>query len=90
MHVVGEAEPFGNHGRRVMIPGNQVDRNSDRVETDHLIAKKQTGAVVLPITIVEITGDDQKIHALVDCKLYQVLECSTGRASKNVSRRAFM
>ena len=60
MHVVRKAELFRNDRGRIVIPGNQIGVNATVVKPNHLTSKEQTGTVVFPIAIIEVTCNNQR------------------------------
>jgi hypothetical protein len=60
------------------------------VEADYLSPEEETGAVILPIAVKEIAGDDDKIDLLGNGKVHQVCECPAGGSAQGFHRRALM
>jgi len=69
MNILRKTQFFGNHRGRIVVAGNQVNRNTLIVQSCHLSPKKEAGAVIFPISIIEISGNNQKIDMLINGQL---------------------
>ena len=74
----------------VMVPIEQIHRNSCPVQPTHLADKKQSGSVVAPIAVIKVAGDDQEGNPLFDCESDQLIKSFPGGGANGVSRRTFM
>ena len=73
-----------------MVARNQINRNALVAQSSHLPPEKEAGAVILPISVIEITSNDQKINAFIDCQLDQVLESPSRCTAEDINRCPFM
>ena len=78
MHVLRQGEFLGNHRCRVMISGDQVNRDLLGLQPDHLSPEEQAGAVVLPVAVIEVARNDHEIDRLVDSQIHEVLKGLAG------------
>gem|GEM_PF-3780836 len=88
LHVIGPWNLPADDALGVVVALNDEHRNAGPAEPRHLLANKQAGVKVLPVAVVEIAGDQQKIDPLVDGQIHQALERAPGRATQPFQRRA--
>ena len=64
-----------------MIACDEVNGSPFALESNHLSAEKQAGAVVFPVAIVEVTGDDDEVHRLLNREAHQIFKGPSCRPS---------
>ena len=72
---------------RVVVPLNDEHPNARPVQPDHLSAKEQPGVKVLPIAVVDIAGEKNKVYALVERLIDQPLKRGASRCPQALHGR---
>ena len=90
MYVPGQTELLGDDGSRIVIACDQVNGSPLALESDHLRTEKQAGAVVFPVAIVEVTGDDDEVYGLFNGEVHQIFKGPSCRPSQHLNRGAFV
>src|SRR3989304_640039 len=63
--IVGQAKMLGDLTRRVMVTRNHKNPNACFPETSHTFNEIEARVVILPVTVVEISGKQHKMDFLV-------------------------
>lgn len=69
-----------------MIAGNHEYGDFSLLELDHSRAEVEAGVVVLPVPIVDVSGDDHKIDGLVDGQADEAIEGPAAGPSERFGR----
>ncbi len=56
----------------------------------HLVREEQAGVVVLPITVVKVAGEHDKVHLLIQRQVHQILEGPARRSPEMLDGGAFV
>ena len=64
--VVRQCQRSGDLAFRIMIAVQNEDRDTGLIESPHLLGKEQSGLVITPTAVIEVTGDHEKIHLLLN------------------------
>jgi hypothetical protein len=64
MDIRGKVETPGHLACRIMIAINQENRNIVGGKPAHLGYEKESGLIILPVSVIEISGQDHKIDLL--------------------------
>ncbi len=54
----------------------------------HLSAKEQAGMKILPIAVIDVAGEQDKVHALREGGIDQPFERAAGRSPQPLDRRS--
>ena len=73
-----------------MVACNQVNRNASVAQTNHLSPEKQASAIILPISVVDVTRNDKEIDFLIYRQLDQVLEGPSCCTAQDINGRPVM
>ncbi len=57
-----------------MGAGDEKGRDARQLKAGHLLDDVESGAVVLPVAVVEVAGDDEEIDALFEAEADEVLQ----------------
>ena len=71
-HIAGQRHILRDLAGCIMIAGDDKDPDSCLLQPAHLSDKKEPGIVVLPVTIIEITRDQDKGDLFGDGKINQI------------------
>ena len=67
-----------------MITVDEIDGHANIVESLELLGEKRVGPDASGITIVEVSGDDEKANLFVDGNVDQSLDCTTIGSLQNI------
>lgn len=84
--IVWQAHILGHVTGGVVIAGNEQDLNARFPQPGHLGREKETGIVILPITVVEVTGNEDERHRFGHGQFYQGFKGLAGRSSDFLHR----
>jgi len=73
-----------------VIACDQVNRSAPVLESNHLSAEKQAGAVVFPVAIVEVTCDDDEVYGLLNGEVHQIFKGPSCRPSQHLNWGPFV
>jgi len=68
-----------------VIPTNREDRNGALFQTRHLLVEEKRGSIILLVTIVEIAGDQDKVHLLLQGEIHQIDEGAASGAANGLN-----
>src|SRR5690606_7245181 len=74
LDVVRQAQMSGDLARRIMIAGDHEHADARLTQTPHPLTEIKPRVVILPVTVVEITRQQYKGHALSNGKFHQVVK----------------
>jgi hypothetical protein len=89
-YVVRKTKAAGDSAGSIMVSGNDENRNTGSFEPGHAIDKKESGVIVLPVTIIEVTRQEKKVHLLINGQVYQVIKGPSAGPPNFVNRGIFI
>ncbi len=81
---------FCQLARRIVVSRYDIGTNPGLLQTHHLPREKQSGVVVFPIAVIEITGQKNERDALLDRQIHQVFQRAAARAANLIDRRTLV
>ncbi len=88
--VFGERQRTSHAVHRVVVAGNHENRDTGLAEAQHLRHNIKAGAVVLPIAVVEVAGNQHEGGRLVQSKLHQIRQGSAAGLADFVHRSTWI
>ena len=86
--IRGQDELFGDNTLCIMISLNDEGPDPLSLQPDHLPAKEQPGVKILPVAVIEIPGQEEKVHTLADGPVDQPFERAPCRRPQPLDRCA--
>jgi hypothetical protein len=77
-NVFGQAEALTDLTCGIMIPRDNEDLNPRIFKFDHPAVEKQSSVEVAPVTIVKVSGQQNKGYILLNSEIDKVVKCSSG------------
>ena len=84
--VVGQRQRAGHLVRGVVVAGDYEHANPGLAQLGHLGHEEQPGALVPPVAVVEVAGDEHERGRLVDSQLHQVFHRPPGGLANLLDR----
>src|SRR5664280_2024329 len=75
---------------RVVIAPDEVDLDSSLAQACHLPREEQPSVIILPIAIIHIARDEDKLHFLADAELHEVFKSPARGTAQLIHRSAFV
>ncbi|MET3605407.1 hypothetical protein ABIC99_003236 [Sphaerotilus sulfidivorans] len=90
MHMRHRRQLPGDATFRIMISPDDEHPDIPAGQPVHLLVKKQPGAEIIPVAVIEIAGNQQRLDLALDRQIDQGDQRTPGGRAQRFDRRAFM
>ena len=77
-----------DHALRIVVALDDEDTNTRAIQPHHLLAEKQARVEILPVAVVEVTGEEHEIDACAQGLVDESFEGASRRGAQTLNRRA--
>ena len=89
-YIIRQGHSLGDLIGCIVIAGNNKDHDPGLIQPAHLSDKEDAGLVILPITVIEVSGNQNKINCFFNRQINQVIKCPPCRPPNLFNRGIFM